>query len=118
MTSILGLLNEAAPELERQLQPQLKGPFGGLVRGYLPQTWVFITEEETTTLHVGADGGVKAAPGAAPHPDVVVETTHQRLALALKTRDKSKVPPGVTKVTPQTEKGRTAFQFVRSRLGL
>ncbi len=118
MSCLLGLLDAVAPDLENQLKPQLKGVFGGLVRGYLPQTWVFVTEEETATLHVGPDGSARASKGAADHPDVVIETTHARLAAALRTRDRSKVPPGATKVTPRTEKGRMAFQFVRSRLGL
>jgi hypothetical protein len=118
MARILDLLTHVAPDLEAQLKPQLKGAFGGLVRAYLPQTWVFVTESETASLIVGADGSARALQGAAPHPDVLVETGHARLVLALTTRDKSKVPPGVTKVTPKTEKGRTAFQFVRSRLGL
>jgi hypothetical protein len=118
VASIVELLNQVTPDLERQIQPQLKGAFGGLVRAYLPQTWVFVTEDETATLQVGADGSAQALPGAAAHPDVIVETTHARLVIALSTRDKSKVPPGATKVTPKTEKGRTAFQFVRSRLGL
>ncbi len=118
MSCILGLLDAVAPDLEKQLKPQLSGVFGGIVRGYLPQTWVFVTEEESATLRVGADGSAKASKGAAANADVVIETTHSRLAAALKTRDKSKVPPGATKVTPRTEKGRMAFQFVRSRLGL
>lgn len=118
MTSIQQLLSDVAPELEKQLKPQLTGPFGGLVRGYLPQTWVFVTESETATLRVGPDGSTAASPGAAPNPDVVIETTHARLSAALRTRDRSKVPPGATKVTPATEKGRMAFQFVRNRLGL
>jgi len=118
VTSILDLLNQLAPDLERQLKPQLKGVFGGIVRGYLPQTWVFVTEQETATLQVGVDGSAQGLPGAAAHPDVIVETSHARLVIAFTTRDKTKVPHGATKVTPTTEKGRTAFQFVRSRLGL
>lgn len=118
MSCLAELLAAVGPDLERQLKPQLSGPFGGLLRGYLPQTWVFVTEEETATLRVGGDGSAHASPGPTEPADVLIETTHARLSVALRTRDKSQVPPGTTRVTPKTEKGRTAFQFVRSRLGI
>jgi hypothetical protein len=37
---------------------------------------------------------------------------------ALKTRNKDAVPPGPLTVTPHTAKGKTAFDYLRSRLGL
>jgi hypothetical protein len=113
-----GLLDSVGRDIERQLKPQLSGLFGGILRGYLPQTWVFKTEEGNASLRVDTDGHAAAIGGVAPQPDVTIETTHARLAAALTTRSKVGVPPGPLKVTPHTEKGRLAFEFLRSRLGL
>jgi hypothetical protein len=113
------LLAGIAPELQARLQQQLTAGFtGALVRSYLPQVWVFQTEQDTASLTVAKDGAVTVAAGAAPSPDVTIATSHERLSVALTTRDRSKVPPGPLTVTPHTSKGRTAFDFTRSRLGL
>ena len=118
MSCIAGLLQDLAPDLEARIQPQLKGVFGGVVRGYLPQGWEFRTESEKATLSVDREGKVRAIPGAAKSPDVTIDTSHSRLEAALRTRRRESVPPGPLAVTPHTEKGRTAFAFLRSRLGL
>jgi hypothetical protein len=112
------LLAGIAPELQARLQQQLTGFTGALMKSYLPQVWVFQTEQDTASLTVAQDGQVSIAVGAAPKPDVTIQTSHERLSAALTTRDRSKVPPGPLTVTPHTSKGRTAFEFTRSRLGL
>jgi len=89
-----------------------------MLRTYLPQTWVFVTEDGTASLHVDRAGVVTVAPGPLPSPDVTVEVGHDRLKEALRTRRKDAVPPGPLKVTPHTAKGRTAFAYLRDRLGL
>ena len=118
MSCTKGLLEKAGQEVEAQLKPQLNGFFGGMVRGYLPQAWVFSTEEGSTTLRVEKDGSSKVAAGAEASPDVTVETTHAALASALTNRERSQLPPGAFRVTAHTEKGRMAFRFFRSRLGV
>lgn len=118
MSCIEGLLASVAKDVETQVRPQMSGIFGGMIRGYLPQTWVFTTEEGSASLTVDAEGHARAAAGALPKPDVTIETTHARLSAALTTRRSDAVPPGPFKVTPHSEKGRTAFGFLRSRLGL
>lgn len=118
MSCIEDRLREVARDVEVQLKPQLSGFFGGMIRGYLPQTWVFTTEEGTASLSVDKDGHVAASGGAAPRPDVTIATTHARLEAALRTRRRELVPPGPLTVTPHTEKGRMAFGFLRNRLGL
>ncbi len=118
MTCSMALLTGIAPELEARLQQQLTGFTGVIVKSYLPQVWVFQTEQDTATLTVAKDGRVTVASGAATHPDVTIATSHDRLSVALRTRDRSQVPPGPLTVTPHTSKGRTAFDFTRSRLGL
>lgn len=91
---------------------------GGVVRAYLPQTWVFRTEAESVVLSVDRDGRFRVATGAADSPDVTIETSHDRLAAALRTRRRDQVPPGPFRAVPHTEKGRTAYGFLRERLGL
>jgi hypothetical protein len=118
MSCIEGLLRDTGRQVEPEVQKQLKGLFGGIVRSYLPQTWVFDTDDGTASMIVDKAGTVSVVAGAAPHPDVTVKIPHDRLAAALRTRDRSKVPPGPIEVTPHTGKGRTAFDYLRGRIGL
>lgn len=118
MACLPDLLASIAPELEANVRRNLGGPFGGMVAAYLPQTWVFATDDGVASLRVERDGSVRALPGAAPDADVTVATSHARLVAALRTRRRDAVPPGPLAVTPHTAKGRTAFAFLRGRLGL
>ena len=118
MSCVPDLLASIAPELEVNVQHRLRGPFGPLLAAYLPQTWVFTTEDGTATLRVERDGRTHASPGAAEGADVTVHTSHVRLVAALRTRQREHVPPGPLAVTAHTAKGQTAFSFLRSRLGL
>ena len=118
MSCVEELLRQTGRQFEPELQHRLKGLFGGLIRGYLPQVWVFETDDGTASLLVDKTGTVSVVSGTAPHPDVTVEIPHDRLAIALRTRDRAAVPPGPLTVTPHTGKGKTAFDYLRSRLGL
>jgi len=118
MTSLVPLLEKVAKDVQPQVQSQLGGFFGGMVRAYLPQTWVFRTEKEVASLTVDKAGVISVAKGAAANPDVTIETEHERLVTALTTRSRDRVPPGHLTVTPHTSKGKTAFEYLRSRLGL
>ncbi|MFI5038280.1 MAG: hypothetical protein ACHP93_07355, partial [Solirubrobacterales bacterium] len=111
-------LTAVSGDIELRLKPQLTGLAGMMIKPYLPQSWVFETESETVSLVVDAQGNVSAVRGAASRPDVTIATSHARLEAALRTRDASQVPPGPLTVTPHTGKGRTAFEFLRPRLGL
>jgi hypothetical protein len=118
MPSLVPALEAVARDVEPELRSQLGGFFGGVVRAYLPQTWVFVTEREKASLIVDKAGAVRVTSGAAASPDVTIETAHDRLLAALRTRSRSAVPPGPLTVTPHTSKGKTAFDYLRSRLGL
>jgi hypothetical protein len=118
MGELLELLEKTAPDLESLVKRQLTGFTAVIVRPYLPQRWVFETESETATLIVESTGSVHAKGGAADDADVTLKTGFERLKIALTTRNKDLVPPGPLTVTPHTPKGQTAFQFLRSRLGL
>ncbi|HTW39552.1 MAG TPA: hypothetical protein VMF04_01660 [Thermoplasmata archaeon] len=110
------LLEKVARQIEPEVQKQLAGLFGGIVRSYLPQAWVFETDEGTATLVVEKTGAASVRDGAADHPDVTLRVPYAPLARALQSR-KPMSPDAVT-VTPHTAKGRTAFDYLRSRVGL
>jgi hypothetical protein len=112
------LLRAVGRDVQPEIQSRLRGFFGGMLRSYLPQTWVFETEDGTASLAVDRAGTVTVSPGALPSPDVTVQVGHDRLKAALRTRRKDAVPSGPLTVTPHTAKGRTAFAYLRDRLGL
>lgn len=118
MSCLEGLLRDAGRELEPQVQHQLRGFFGGMVRHYLPQVWVFETDQETVTLAVDPAGAVAVRSGRDEHADVTVRLGHDRLRAALTTRTRDRVPAGSVDVTPHTAKGKAAFGLLKGRLGL
>jgi hypothetical protein len=119
MSCVARLLAHAATEIEPEVQRRLQGFLGSFVRAYLPQVWVFQTEDGVATLKVDLAGHVSALAGALDKPDVTIEIAHDRLKAALeRTGPAGPPPPGAVKVTPHTAKGKAAFDLVRSRLGL
>lgn len=118
MSCLVPLLSDAARGVEAQITPQLNGLFGGVIRAYLPQRWVFQTEEGAATLDVGPDGRTSVADGAREQPDVTVRIGHAKLAAALTQRRSHGLPPGPVDVQAHTAKGKAAFDFARGRLGL
>lgn len=118
MTSTAETLGTAAPSLEAEVKTRLGGFLGGIVRSYLPQTWVFRTGEDVASLSVDGTGHVTVSPTALPSPDVTVELEHGELARLLASKGKAAEPAGKVKVTAHTAKGRTAFDYLRGRLGL
>lgn len=122
MTCIAQLLAQLSPNIEAQLRPNLSGLRGFVVRGYLPQTWVFSAGTEYATLIVDQSGGVNAYTGSAGQADVLITSTHATLSGALEAanglRPRDSVPRGPVTPTFYTSKGRTAFNYLRGRLGL
>jgi hypothetical protein len=116
--SIADLLDQLCPEIEAQLKPNLHGIFGGVIRGYLPQTWAFKTDTETVTLDVNTEGNVSLRRGGSPNPDVLVKGTSDALSAALGIRNPASIPAGSIQATPLTFKGNMAFQFLRNWFGL
>jgi len=117
-SGLVPLLESVAREVQPQVQAQLGGFFGGMVRAYLPQTWVFRTEKEVASFTVDKTGTVSVRAGTVAAPDVTIETSHDRLVTALTTRSRSAVPAGPLTVTPHTSKGKTVFDYLRGRIGL
>lgn len=119
MACIETLLGNLRYEIENQIKPALRRPLvGGIVRGYLPQLWVFRTESEMVGLSVDCYGNTSACVTDLRNPDVTITTTHAILSTILSTRSRSCVPPGPFKVVAHTQKGLTAFNYLRGRLGL
>lgn len=118
MSCLVPLLTDAGRGVEAQIKPQLGGFFGGVVRAYLPQRWVFQTEEGAATLNVAPDGSTSVTAGAEPQPDVTIRIGHAKLAAALSQRRAGGLPPGPVDVKAHTSKGQAAFDFARRRLGL
>jgi len=118
MSCVVELLEGVGRDAEPQIRGQLGGFFGAIVRQYLPQTWVFRTEDGAASFHVDPTGYVTVTPGASSPVDVTIEIGHERLKTALKTRRKESTAPGPLHVTAHTAKGRAAFDYLRGRLGL
>jgi hypothetical protein len=120
MASVEELLGQFASAAQTELQTRLKGFLGGMLRHYLPQVWVFRTELGVATLLVDPEGAATVAPGARPSPDVVIEIGHARLEAALVALSGRPPSPaaGPLKVITNTAKGKAAFGYLRSRMGL
>jgi hypothetical protein len=118
MSCLVPLLTDAARGVEAQIKPQLGGFFGGVIRAYLPQRWVFQTEDGAATLNVAPDGSTTVVAGAQPQADVTVRIGHDKLAAALTQRRAGGLPAGPVDVQAHTSKGKAAFDFARRRLGL
>ena len=118
MTCLLELFESIRGYIEDQLKPNLRGLIGLMVTGYLPQNWVFVTEEETVTLSIDKKGNAVVISEAVNNPDVTIEVDHKYLSTALRERQKPGFPPERIDVTLHTPKGKTAYGYLRKHVGL
>jgi hypothetical protein len=118
MTCLISLFDPICNEIESELKEALKGLFGGIVRNYLPQQWIFKTDLETVTLYVDIDGNTQVKDGLGSTPDVTIDSDHEYLSTILRMRDRPSFPQKWFNVSFQTPKGETAFNFLRGRFGL
>jgi hypothetical protein len=118
MDELEGALTELARRLEPEVQSRLHGFLGGILRAYLPQTWVFRSGAESASLTVDEAGHASVRPNALPKPDVTVELPRERLKELLVTRTPTPGLASETKVTTHSSKGQAAFGYLRGRLGL
>ena len=79
MSCVEEVLQGVARVLETEVKNRLRGFFGAMLRHYLPQTWVFRTEDGTASLRVDEHGAVTVASGALAPADVTVEVGHDQL---------------------------------------
>jgi hypothetical protein len=118
MATTVDLLGKVAPEIEKELKPRLQGLIGSFVRAYLPQVWVFETDQDAASVRVDTNGSVTVAPGRTASPDVTIHAPKARLEKMLTARTRPASVPADVKVVPHTTKGRVAFDQVRARFGL
>jgi hypothetical protein len=119
MSNLKELFEPICQDVEKELKKVLKGLLTGpIVKGYLPQGWIFITELETFTFSVDKKGNAIATEGAGEAPDVTISIDHEYLAAALKERKKPDFEYKNFDVKFHTGKGETAFNYLRKRLGL
>lgn len=118
----MGTLEQAltglVPGIEKELASRLQGFFGSLLRGYLPQRWVFQTEAETATLTVDRQGTAHVTAGPGDAPDVTIEAKRDILVAAITRGKGSNAHARDFRITTHTKKGETAFRFLRDRFGL
>ena len=118
MPSIRPLLDSLVPEVQKEAKQALSGLLtGAVVRGYLPQAWVFETEDETVTFLVDRDGNARTVDGASPNPDVGIRGPAEDMAAVLRDRQ---MPEGAGQRILHkhyTSKGRAAWTFLKNRFG-
>jgi hypothetical protein len=112
-------LQNVALQVQAELNSILATPMGAMIRSYLPQVWVFETEQEVLTLAVDVMGRVSTFPGGMQERDVTIRMREAPLQLALQTRDARRtLPADAPRVEYHSPKGNTAFTYLRGRFGL
>jgi hypothetical protein len=119
LTSLKEIFDSICPEVEKELKPMLGGLITGpMIRGYLPQRWIFKSEYETVTFTVDKKGNATVEEGEGEAPDVTIEMDHEYLVKALETRSQPSIPPIKNDIIFHTRKGETAFNYLKKRFGL
>jgi hypothetical protein len=119
MTALKGIFESICYEVECEVKPKLSGFLTGVIlRGNLPQHWVFKTEKETVTFSVDSNGNASVKTGGKSKPDVTINVDHDYLTTALTTRSQPSFSPKKLKTKFHTTKGERAFTFLRGRFGL
>ncbi|HUV60537.1 MAG TPA: hypothetical protein VMW71_00010 [Thermoplasmata archaeon] len=118
MSCIKDLLNDLCRDVEAELKPKATGFLTGwLVQNYLPQNWVFKTEQESVIFHVTKTGSATVKNGDLKTPDVIIEWDHDSLSTVLRTRSSAGIshPP---RVSIRTSKGKAGYDQLRKRIGI
>jgi hypothetical protein len=118
MTQLTDVFQPICQEVQTKLKGVLRGLFGGMVKGYLPQKWIFRTDSETVTFSVAKAGTASVEAGEGSPPDVIITIDHDYLLEALKTRRRPGFQPRNINVEFKTGKGQTAFNYIGKELGL
>jgi hypothetical protein len=108
------LVTEVEPEVQKALSGLLTG---AIVRNYLPQAWVFETEDETVTFYVDTNGKARTLEGAVEEPDVGIRGSYEDLHIVLTER---RLPGGAGQRILRkhyTGKGKAAWAFLKDRFG-
>ncbi len=117
MSRIREHLHGLCTDAQCQIQNALGGFLtGGIVRNNLPQAWLFRDERgDEATFHVDVQGNVRAIDGRTSEVDVLIELNHQDLENAV---HRQQQPQNRYNVQCLTQKGQTAFNYLRGRFNL
>ena len=118
MPSLIELFQPICAETQAEIQKTLKGLLGGMIREYLPQKWIFATSQEVVTFCVDRDGKASILDDIVQDPDVMIKISHDYLVKILETRSAPEGEPDYLDISFHTDKGRTAFGYLRKRFGL
>jgi len=119
MGRVEDLLSGFCVDAEGELKPKLQGFTGLVLRGFLPQVWVFETESESVTVMADADGHVSIKQADGLQRDLTIRWRHDLLCQVLETKTKDCVPSGETPtIVRHTAKGGAAFNYLKGRIGL
>jgi nitrite reductase/ring-hydroxylating ferredoxin subunit len=115
-----GLTQTVARRISTELKPHLRSFYGGLLRRYLPQVWLFVAENGAATLEVDRHGDCQVSEGQIDDPDVVVTWTNEAFRIAFTTGNRNELPAGTKapEVEIHSRRGQVAFEQLRKRLGL
>jgi len=116
ISSLAGVLQKFCEEMMKRLKTEL-GRFytGGYMSKYLPQTWLFKTENEAFTIVMDSEGNVVLSGTESKTPDVRIYTTEITLSNALQSNVK---PKWQWHVAFNTKKGEAAYTYMRGKFGL
>ncbi len=118
MPPLTQLFQPIRAETQAEVQKVLKGILGGMIRGYLPQKWIFATSQEVVTFCVDKNGVVTVLEGVVQDPDVMIKISHDYLVQILETRCAPEGEPDILDISFHTEKGKAAFGYLRKKFGL
>lgn len=119
MESLTAAFQPLCQEVQTELKKYLSGLLtAGFIKPYLPQHWLFITEHEEIIFSVDKKGNAAVSQNSGQSPDVTIKIDHDFLVEAIRSRKKPEGEPDTFEVSFQTEKGKTAFGYLRKHLGL
>jgi hypothetical protein len=119
MEGIHHRLDELCERVQRQLKAKLSMQIGGLVRQYLPQTWVFETELGACSVHIDVEGNVRVNHGPERERDITLIWNYKALERVLQSDSLSSMrPEDYPKILVETEKGRAAFNYLKKEFKL
>lgn len=107
-----------ARRVETHVKSKLVGMSGMVFRSQLPQVWSFKIDQEEFSFTADKTGTIQVSEGLAEHPDVLVETSYERLLVALNSGTPAESIPSTIGVRFGSTRGRRAYFYIRKNLGI
>ncbi len=93
MSALQAAFAQLTAQVQNVLSVALAGPMGPMVRAYLPQVWVFETEQGARTLAVDAAGRATSFPRGMVEREVTVQRRQDPLLRGLARGSAGPPPP-------------------------